>query len=269
MKQITFKARLTKKTFRSFLVNHLTYRYKFSPAVSEVLSEDSIYLREILNPKARRDGQIIYYAVDLREPAGKALADCRYYPVKLTLRDENDIKYREEKGLKELKLLVLQRITEEAVTQGACLTHEDIASLLYLDRGTVSDYIAELRSRGIEVRTRSSFTDQGRGITHRENVIKLYLQNYTETEISQRTKHVMPCVENYIDKFLRIGLCYRKGDDIGFVARTTKCSIETVKENITLYEKLWKDPQYRTLLDKTFQFYESELILGGGKKELR
>lgn len=266
MKQATFKARLRKKTFRSFLVNHLSYRYKFSPAVSEVLSEDSLYLREILNPKARRDGQIIYYAVDLREPAGKALRDCRYYPVKLTLRDENDIKYREEKGLKALKLLVLQRITEEAITQGTCLTHEDIASLLYLDRGTVSDYIAELRKRGIEVRTRSNFTDQGRGITHRESIIKLYLQNYTETEISQRTKHVMPCVENYIDKFLRIGLCYRKGDDIALITRTTKCSIETVRQNITLYQKLSRDPQYQVFLDKTFQFYETELITAWGKR---
>ena len=131
----------------------------------------------------------------------------------------------------------------------------------------MSDYIAELRSRGIEVRTRSSFTDQGRSITHRENIIKLYLQNYTETEISQRTKHVMPCVENYIDKFLRIGLCYRKGDDIALIVKTTKCSIETAKQNITLYQKLARDPQYKVFLDKSFQFYETELITAGEKKE--
>lgn len=263
MKKPSIRHRLSKKNLQTLLVNHLQNRYKFAPVISEALSKDAFYLRAILQPGDRSDGQVIRYVVSLHEPAGKPLKECQYIAVKLTLNHPQDISYRQEEGIRELKLRVIKRITEEAVAQGGVLTHEDIADLLFLDRGTVSDYIIELERKGIPISTRARYTDQGRGITHRENIIKLWLMNIPEGDIANRTKHILPSVESYIEKFLRIGLCYRKGDSPSTIARITKSSAPLVEENIALYERLKADPSFRESLDKSFQFYEAGLIKRG------
>jgi len=45
MKTKLTRDRLSEKTGRGLLVNHLRTRYAFSPAMAEVLAEDALYLR--------------------------------------------------------------------------------------------------------------------------------------------------------------------------------------------------------------------------------
>ena len=258
--------RLSEKTGRRLLVNHLRTRYAFSPAMAEVLTEDALYLRTISAPGTRQDGQMIWYAVKSTEPAGKALRDCEYVAVILTLHHPDDIAYRHQHGLPELKRHVLKRISDEAVAQCAPLTYEDLGAILHMDRGTVADHVAVLRARGETIVTRAHFTDAGRAVTHKRSIIKMRLLGVSETEIVSRTKHHLSSVERYIDGFLRVALPHRHGDAPQLISRITGFSLFLVNEYIALYEELAADETFAAPLRKYLDFYADGLMPRQAKK---
>jgi len=266
MKTKPARDRLDEKNNRGLLINHLRTRYAFSPAMAEVLAEDALYLRTISAPDSRQDGQIVWYAIQNTEPAGKALKDCGYVAVTLTLHHPDDIAYRHQHGLLELKRHILKRISDEAAAQGAPLTQEDLGAILLMDRGTVADHIAVLEARGEKVITRAHFTDAGRAVTHKRPIIKLFLLAVAETEIARRTGHTLPSVEAYIDGFLRVALPYRHGDAPQLISRITGFSLFLVQEYIALYEELAADETFTVLLRKTLDFYADGLLPRQAKK---
>ena len=247
---ITQSNRLQFKTAESRIANYLEKRYNFSPVVSESLTADALFFNTVFGSNQRSDGQITYYCVSNKEPAGKPLKDCQYVKLILTLRDKNDVEYREKHGLKELKLRITERICDEAVLQGACLTQEDISELLFLDRTTVGLYIKTLEKRGHYPQTRANFTDQSKKYTHKEQIIKLFLMSLSETEIAQRTNHNLLSVEHYIKDFLRISLLYQEGKPEAAICRLTANGPALVREYTDLYQRLEKDHHYREALSK-------------------
>ena len=266
MKSKPARDRLKEKNGRGMLINHFRTRYAFSPAMAETLAEDALYLRTISAPGHRADGQIIWYAVNGTEPAGKALKDCEYERVILTLHHPDDIAYRHQHGLTELKRHVLKRISDEAVLQGGPLTHEDLGAILHMDRGTIADHIAALRAKGETVMTRSHFTDAGRGVTHKRSIIKMRLLGVPETEIVGRTKHHLSSVERYIDGFLRVALSYQHGDPPQLISRITGFSLFLVNEYITLHQELVADGTFSVPLRKFLDFYADGLLPRQAKK---
>ena len=266
MKTKPARDRLSEKNSRGLLVNHLRTRYAFSPAMAEVLAEDALYLRTISAPGSRQDGQIVWYAVKSTEPAGKALKDCKYVAVTLTLYHPDDIAYRHQHGVLELKRHILKRITDEATAQGAPLTQEGLGAILLMDRGTVADHIAALEAQGKAVITRSYFTDAGRAVTHKHPIIKLFLLGVPETEIVRRTGHTLSSVERYIDGLLRVALPHRGGDAPQLISRITGFSLFLVNEYIALYEELAADETFAVPLRKTLDFYADGLLPRQAKK---
>lgn len=251
--------RLANKTAESRITNYFEHRYKFSPVVSECLSKDTLFFNTVFSHEQRDDGQIIYYAVSNKEPAGKRLNQCQYVKVKLTIRIEDDIRYRQEHGLKELKLRIIKRICKEAVLQGACLTYEDIAEFLFLDRTTVGIYINLLQKRGQCIQTRANFTDQGRKFTHKEQIIKLFLMRLSNTEIARRTNHSLAAVENYIREFLRVNLLHREHKTKPVIAQLIHKSLFLVKEYVALYHKLELDEYFKDLLERKLLLYRADM----------
>ena len=258
--------RLDEKTALNLYTNYLMYRYNFSRVITESLYKDALYFQLLFDKAERTDGQIIYYGVDHHEPAGKALKDCEYIKLKLTIRHADDAKIRYEHGLLALRRQKMQRLSEEAVVQGAALSQEDLAELLCTDRSTILRDIAYLRTQGIEILTRAHFTDQGRGSSHKERIIKLFLRGFTITEISNRSEHDLKNVQNYIYDFLRIGLLYQEEKPLLMIARLTKRSYRLVEEHIALYEKLRQDSLYADSLSRQMSFYASQLHLQALKK---
>ncbi|MEE9605145.1 MAG: DUF1670 domain-containing protein [Candidatus Scalindua sp.] len=256
---ITKLDRLRFKTAESRITNYFESRYNFSPVISESLTADTLFFKTVFGNNQRLDGQIIYYAVSNKEPAGKPLKDCQYVKLILTLHDKNDADYREKHGLKDLKLRIIKRICDEAVLQGACLTHEDIAELLFLDRTTVGLYIRALEERNQYVQTRANFTDQSKKYTHKEQIIKLLLINISETEIAQRTNHNLSAVENYIRDFLRISLLYQERKSEAAICRLTANGPALVREYIALYQRLEEDQYYEDSLNKKLLLYRIDL----------
>jgi DNA-binding MarR family transcriptional regulator len=256
---ITKLDRLRFKTAESRITNYFEKRYNFSPVISESLTSDTLFFNTVFGNNQRLDGQIIYYAVSNKEPAGKPLKDCQYVKLILTLHDKNDADYREKHGLRDLKLRIIKRICDEAVLQGACLTHEDIAELLFLDRTTVGLYIRALEERNQYVQTRANFTDQSKKYTHKEQIIKLLLMNISETEIAQRTNHNLSAVENYIRDFLRISLLYQERKSEATICRLTANGPALVREYIALYQRLEEDQYYEDSLNKKLLLYRIDL----------
>jgi hypothetical protein len=266
MKTTPARDRLKEKNIRGMLINHLRTRYSFSPAMANVLAEDTLYMRAIVGPVSRQDGQIIWYAVKDTEPAGKALKDCEYVAVTLTLHHPDDIAYRHEHGLTELKRCILKRISDEAAAQGAPLTYEGVGAILHIDRGTVADHVAVLRARGEKAITRAHCTDAGRAVTHKRSIIKMRLLGLPETEIALRTGHHLSSVERYIDGCLRVALPHRQGDAPQLISRITGFSLFLVREYIALYEGLAQDETFAVPVRKLLDFYADGLLPGRGKK---
>jgi hypothetical protein len=228
--------------------------------MAEVLAEDALYLRTISARHGRQDGQIIWYGVKNTESAGKALKDCEYVAVTLTLCHPDDITYRHQHGVVELRRRILKRISDEAVAQGAPLTHEDLGAILLMDRGTVADHIAVLKARGERVITRSGVTDAGRAVTHKRSIIQLRLLGVPETEIAHRTGHTLTSVERYIDGLLRVALPHRQGDPPSLISRITGFSLFLVREYIDLYQELMADETFTLPLRKFLDFYAHGLL---------
>lgn len=164
--------RLQEKSITTLMTNHLRQRYHFSPVVAEALTDDLRLLSDQVTGSSQlSEGQILYPAVKFSEPAGKALKDCQYVMVRLTLFAKSDLAYRQQHGIKALKEHILLRITSEADAQGAPLTYEDLRWLLFADRKTIGQYIQELRAKGNRVVTRATYTDASATISHDRPII--------------------------------------------------------------------------------------------------
>ena len=264
---ISFFERLKEKSALTLYTNYLIYRYKFSRVIAESLFKDNLFFAMLTSHTDRANGQIIYQAVKHNEPAGKALKDCQYINLKLTLRHPDDDHIRSENGLAELRRHKLRRISEEAVTQGAPLTQEDLAHILDVDRSTVIRDLATLLEQGVEIITRAHYTDQGRGISHKERIIKLYLQGFSLSDIANYSKHHLDNVQRYIYDFLRISLLYREGKTVLMIARLVKVSLALATEYIALYDSFRSDSIYCEPLERQLSFYTSQLELSTLKRK--
>jgi len=258
--------RLKEKSALNLYTNYLMDRYKFSRVVAENLYKDTLILSLVFSHVKRTDGQIIYLAVKNNEPAGKPLKKCQYINVKITYRHPDDDKVRAEQGITGLRRHKIKRISEESVTQGAPLTQEDLANILDVDRSTIIRDIVALKQQGTEIITRSHYTDQGRGQTHKEQIIKLFLQSFSLTDIVNRSKHVLENVQRYIYDFLRISLLHLEDKPVLMIARLAKVSKALVEEYIELYDKLQSDHLYCEPLEKQLAFFSSQLTLSSLKK---
>lgn len=141
-------------TLRKFFRTH----YRFSASVTARIVEDVLQLIRRHSSDFLKEGQVVRYVIAKTEPLGKSLENCRFLPVRLTLYALEDTKYRKRNGLKQLKHLVMQRITQEAIAQGGVLSQQDIANMLFLHRRTVTDYIKELESQNIQIITRAKLS---------------------------------------------------------------------------------------------------------------
>ena len=265
MKTRSFAERLGEKTAQTMLVSHFRQRYNYNPAMAEAIFKDTVFVRSLLDPAAREDGQIICRFPRASEPAGKALKDCEYIAVRLSLHSSADAEFLAENGPKALRQRRIQRICSEASAQGAPATQEDLVVLLGCHRSTIIRDIAEMKAQGIEVITRGDVTDQGRGVTHKRPIIRMYLLGWPPTEVARRTGHTLESVEKYIDPFFRVAFLHTDGKSLAAICRLTRLSQSLVEEYLALYQELASDPVLTEPLAKRLRFF-AEGLLPLGKK---
>lgn len=251
--------RLADKTRANQLINHLIQNYHFSPAVARSLVEDASYRRFVFGGEPRGDGHPDMSGrsvVSVEEPAGKPLKDCRYVTAKLTLYADEDAEYAARHGIVALRQRVLKRLADEALRFNGVLTVEDLSQLLFLERHAISNYLCTLQTQGIPVYTRAHFTDSGRGITHLERIIKLYLQGKTETDIARFTGHQLTCVENYLRQFFQIALAAEKTQAIEELVVMTGRSPSLLRSYLDLLQQLQTSKEFARPLQKAVRFLQ-------------
>jgi hypothetical protein len=259
--------RLRDKSSATLVANHLRQRYDFSAVVAEALTDDLQLLSQQMNGSPQlAEGQVLYPAVKADEPAGKALKDCQYVMVRLTLFARSDLAFQQQSRLKELKKCVLHRITEEANAQGGPLTYEDLSRLLFADRKTIGQYVRELRAEGKTVVTRATYTDASASISHHRPIVKLFLLNYTEAEIAQRLNHTLGRVEGYLKDFLRICIAHRQGYTVEGIRHLTGLAKRVVEKHLEHYAELSASPFWKDHVECKLHFYEASLGADPAKK---
>jgi len=85
--------------------------------------------------------------------------------------------------------------------------------------------------------------DAGKSMTHKDIIVRLYLEGLNVKEISQRTYHSPRAVDNYIGTFERVLLLSLFGLNKNLMARVLKKGPTLIAEYLKLVEEYYQDCQ--------------------------
>jgi hypothetical protein len=157
------------------------------------------------------------------------------------------------KGLAAMRQQRLARLARQAQVQGGLLTVEDLAYLTCSSTATVKRDLAECRAAGVAVPTRGQIRDIGPGISHKSQVVQLYLWGLQFTEIERRTRHSEDSIRRYLADFRQIAALYARGASIPEIRAATGRSASVIAEYIGIYERARREfpaaPRLHDLLD--------------------
>ena len=217
-------------------------------------------------------GQLKHQCVSSKEGPGKPLKECSMVSVILTLFDAKDLKdlpldeYKSRQAI--IRRRRMQRITVEAKDQGGLLSQEDLALLLMCDVKTIQRDVAALRKNGITLPTRGQQKDIGPGITHRELIVRLWLEGKEPVEIARATNHSIGAVENYLQKYQRVAYLVRKHFTPHEIALTAGISCKAAEAFAELDKKSRNMPFYKSRLEEIMLVGGQYYLAEGEKKDL-
>jgi len=183
-------------------------------------------------------GQLVYMAVPVDEypKRGKAIAQTRMKPVVLSFMTDADIEHIAHGfDSKSLRKKRLTRWVDEAFDQGALLTQLDLAILLGVCDAVVSQYVNEIQSEGKLLPTRGNIHDLSGAITHKREIITLYLDGYFTPEIAMKTKHSNEAVDRYIRDYQRVEILWQHGvTNLDQISQLVRLSRRVVQQYVDL-----------------------------------
>ena len=219
---------------RSSFQAHLVRQHAFSLERARVLAEavEQAFVEQ-QGPR-RAPGDIVYWAVAQDEPAGKMLAECELVAASLPfyLPDED----RVARGtVGDLRVRKAVRLATEARRQGGLLSFADLAFLLGMSHNGLQSAIARA---GLFIPTRGTIADIGPGVSHKVQIVRLYVEGYTEPQIVARTKHSYESVGAYVRDFRRVMLLVDQGLPISHIRKVVRMSKKLVEQYVDLYQEL-------------------------------
>ena len=183
-------------------------------------------------------GQLVWMAVPVDEypQRGKNIAATRMKPVVLSFVNDEDISHIAHGfDSKTLRKKRLERWTDQAFDQGALLTQLDLACLLGVCDAVVSQYVQEIQHNGKILPTRGNIHDLSGAVTHKREIITLYLEGYLTPEIAVKTKHSKEAVDRYIKDYHRVEILWKHGiNDLDKISQLTRLSRKVVQQYIDL-----------------------------------
>ena len=225
-----------RKTNEQELSNSLKIEYGFSPALARSLVQLMHEHIETNYGNLREDSQVIYHAISAKEGPGKSIDNLNIVPVTLTISHPDDAAVLKERGVPGLRKHKLLRFANEAYDQGGLLIQEYLALLLTTSIRTIQRDMQEMRKQGIVVPTRGEIQDIGPTVSHKTQIIELYLKGYEYTEIEQRTRHTGESIKRYICGFSKVVLLSDQGYSIFQIRELTNSSEKVITEYLSLYE---------------------------------
>ncbi|MCP4592949.1 MAG: DUF1670 domain-containing protein [bacterium] len=207
-------------------------------------------------PAEVQPGKLTLVAVGAEEPAGKPLGACQKKTVCLSVhRGEQDDDLIQREGPGAFRRSRIPALCQEALSQGALLTCEDLAYRIFLvTPRTITRDLTALRKddpQGL-IALRSTIHDIGPALSHRTQIVRLALQGLTTSKICLTLRHSPEAVANYLATFTRCVQLERQGMDVGQIAfllgrgrKLVECYIELLTECQT---------------DKTMSYHLEELM---------
>jgi len=199
-------------------------------ALTQVVKEVYFPLLENKSIENIRPGQIIAQAIDLNESPGKPIKECKFRNIILTLDSGlSDLEIRQSKGIGTLRRERIKRVTREAFEQGTLLTAEDLVYKIFnVGYRTIVRDLSILRKNEDHIQLRSTQKDIGRTTTHKEQIIRLWLQGYEPAYIGRITNHSVDAISKYLEPFKRVIALTLEGRDktsIAFLVGISKTVI--------------------------------------------
>ena len=193
----------------------------------------------------RPEHTVVYWAVASHEPAGKPLEACALVPVRLSLVEAEDVPDRQRDAdfncVRHMKVKKALRYATEAKRCGGYLTYADLGYLLGIHPDAISGLVQK-KERTI-IPLRGSECDIGRGVTHRREIIKMFLELYTETQIADRTGHSYESIENYIKEFGTVMVLHEQGMAVPMIRKVTGRSTRLIQVYLELLKEYCR-PEY-------------------------
>lgn len=190
-------------------------------------------------------GQLVYLGVSVDDfpKRNQSVANTRLKPVILSFITNADIDHIahgfDSTSLRKKRLI---RWVHEAFDQGALLTQLDLSILLGVCDGVVSKYVNEIQAEGMLLPTRGNIHDLSGAITHKREIITLYLQGYLTPEIAVKTNHSKESVDRYIKDYHRVETLWKHGiTDLDQISQLSRLSKRVAQQYVDLLpDKLLK-----------------------------
>ncbi len=258
--------RLKDKNLHQHLLHRFmnNYGYDKGEITAKAIIKDIIELFEdyFLIGKVTNDfqftgyGQLVYMAVPVNEypQRGKSIAQTKMKPVTLSFVTDADIDHISQGfATSLLRKKRIKRWTDQAFDQGALLTQLDLAMLLGVCDSVVSKYVNEIQSDGHLLPTRGNIHDLSGAITHKREIITLYLEGYLTPEIATKTHHSKEAVDRYIKDYHKVETLWQHDitslDQISHLSHLSKKVVRQYIDLLPSKLKLCKD-QSKNSVDK-------------------
>lgn len=212
-------------------------------------------------------GKITLVALAADEPAGKPISQCEKRTVCLTLhRGTIDDLILQQQGAEAFRRARIPELCQEALSQGALLTREDLAFRIFAaGTRTISRDLAWLRKHHPELPLplRSTVQDIGPVLTHRIEIVRLALAGKTMSQICQTMRHSPAAVSNYLQTFTRVAQLQERQLQPNQIAFLLHRGHSLVEKYLRLLEECKEN--------KTFAYHLQELLSLGtvGRKKKR
>ena len=261
--QQELRERISVKTLDQVFIKRIQEGLNCSPfeckAILEIVKE--VYLPWLNSPQTIRPGQMFITGVDVKEPAGRPLKDCKFGSAVVTFdAGESDLKIREEHGYRGTTMLRrrrLLRIANEAKEQGILLTEEDFAYKIFgCGIKTINRDLRYFRKQKITVPLRSYQKDIGPALTHRVQAVELYIQRKTYTQIKRELCHSLEAIKSYIQNFVRVVCLTEENHSVTEISFVLQISPSLVKEYQALYQK-YHTEEYRERIREIIAQFKS------------
>jgi len=240
--------RLNEKNLLQSIQKELQQGYNLSPVEAQVLAQYVQQLIDVQTGLARQPGQIIYQAIAVDEPAGKALKDCRKVAVYLTLSSPEDMRLWASQDMETLRRVRVHRLVYEALAQGGALSQEDLACILGCSLKSIKRVFAYYRRQGQPLPSRGEIQDMGRGVSHKIPVIRKYVQDLSFSQIAQHLhNHGLSSMARYLRHFALVMLLQERGLTPAQMQSVIGISENLIQQYCDLYNELNCAPYQRTL----------------------
>jgi hypothetical protein len=183
-------------------------------------------------------GELVWMAVPVDEypQRAKSIAATRMKPVVLSFITDEDISHIAHGfDSKSLRKKRLTRWVDQAFDQGALLTQLDLSMLLGVCDAVVSQYVNEIQKEGVLLPTRGNIHDLSGAITHKREIITLYLQGNLTPDIALRTHHSKEAVDRYIKDYHKVEILWKHQiTNLDQISQLTRLSKKVAQQYVDL-----------------------------------